>query len=83
LKNASDITIDPLKDYRRDVDWEDFLPRWEEEVKERIEGPLRGVFRADPKPGPEKRGGACEYCSYGNLCGIDSQKKIGDEETEE
>lgn len=82
LKNAPDVTIDPLKDYRKDVDWDDFLPRWEEEVAKRIEGPLQGLFRADPKPPPEKRGGACECCAYSNLCGIDSQKKRDDENEE-
>jgi len=82
LKNASDIAIDPLKDSRKDVDWEDFLPKWEEEIAKKMEDPLHGLFRADPRPSPEKRGGACEYCPYGNLCGIDSQKKIDDENEE-
>jgi ATP-dependent helicase/nuclease subunit B len=71
LKKASDVAIDPLEEARREIDWEGFLSLWEQEAAKRVEGPSQGIFRPDPRPGAEKRGGACEYCPYGNLCGID------------
>ena len=80
LKRASDINISPLKEYQKDVDWEEFLPRWEEEVAQRIGKPLTGLFRPEPRPSPEKGGGACKHCPYGNLCGIDSQKEMDEED---
>jgi RecB family exonuclease len=71
LKKASEVEIEDLKN----VDWEDFLPRWKEWVKKRLEGPLKGLYSADPKPPPSslQNEGACKHCPFPNLCDFKAQ----------
>jgi len=81
LKKASDVKVSDLKD----VDWEAFLGDWIEEVKKRLEGPLKGIYKADPRPRPSssQNQGACEYCAFPSLCGFEEQKEEGSSEDKE
>ena len=82
LKKASEVKVSGLKN----VDWEGFLEGWIEEVKKRLEGPLKGLYKADPRPRPSspQNQGACEYCPFPSLCGFEEQREEdespGDEE---
>ena len=76
LKKASEVEIEDLKN----VDWEDFLQRWKEWVKKRLEGPLKGLYSADPKPPPSslQNEGACKHCPFPNLCDFKAQREEGE-----
>ena len=76
LKKASEVKVSDLKD----VDWEGFLKDWVEEVKKRLEGPLKGIYKADPRPRPSspQNQGACEYCAFPSLCGFQEQREEDD-----
>ncbi len=82
LKKASEVKVSAMKN----VDWEGFLKDWIEEVKKRLEGPLKGIYKADPRPRPSslQNQGACEYCAFPSLCGIEEQREedetLGNEE---
>jgi ATP-dependent helicase/DNAse subunit B len=49
-------------------------------VKKRLEGPLKGIYRADPRPRPSspQNQGACEYCPFPSLCGFEEQREEGE-----
>ena len=76
LKKASEVKVSGLKN----VDWEGFLETWIEEVKKRLEGPLKGIYKADPRPRPSspQNQGACEYCAFPSLCGFEEQREEDD-----
>jgi len=76
LKKASEVKVSDLKN----VDWEGFLKDWIEEVKKRLEGPLKGIYKADPRPRPSspQNQGACEYCAFPSLCGFEEQREEDD-----
>jgi ATP-dependent helicase/nuclease subunit B len=82
LKKASEVKVSDLKN----VDWEDFLEDWIEEVEKRLEGPLKGIYKPDPRPRPSslQNQGACEYCAFPNLCGYEEQREedVGSEDKE-
>lgn len=76
LKKPSAVAVKTVKDKPRgkeDLDFRAFLPRWEEAVAARLDGPAVGLFAADPRPVPGRAGrkdsGACAYCPYDKLCG--------------
>jgi RecB family exonuclease len=73
LKKASEVKLSDLKN----VDWEGFLEDWMEEVKKRLEGPLKGIYNADPRPRPSspQNQGACEHCPFPNLCGFEEKRE--------
>ena len=74
LRKASEVDVKPLKDSRKEIDWEDFFARWEKRIQERLAGSLLGHFAADPIPRPTPRDeGACKYCSYIDLCGLEAR----------
>jgi len=81
LKKASDVKVSDLKN----VDWEDFLKDWIEEVKKRLEGPSKGIYIADPRPRPSssENRGACEHCGFSNLCGFEEQKEEEDDDSKD
>ncbi len=91
LKKPSTVSVKGLKDKPRgteELDFRDFLPRWEEAVAARLEGPSQGIFAADPRPVPGRAGrkdsGACAYCAYDKLCGhFDAPPGAGDEHGED
>jgi RecB family exonuclease len=76
LKKASEVKVSGLKN----VDWEGFLEGWIEEVKKRLEGPLKGIYPADPRPRPSspQNQGACEHCPFPGLCGFEEQREEDD-----
>jgi len=76
LKKASEVKVSGLKN----VDWEGFLEGWIEEVKKRLEGPLKGIYPADPRPRPSspQNQGACEHCPFPSLCGFEEQREEDD-----
>ena len=51
-----------------------------EEVKKRLEGPLKGIYKPDPRPRPSspQNQGACEHCAFPGLCGFEEQKEEDD-----
>jgi ATP-dependent helicase/nuclease subunit B len=73
LKKASEVKVSDLKN----VDWEGFLKDWIEEVKKRLEGPLRGIYKPDPRPRPSspQNQGACEHCAFPSLCGFEEERE--------
>jgi len=81
LKKASEVKVSDLKN----VDWEGFLKDWIEEVKKRLEGPLKGIYKADPRPRPSspQNQGACEYCPFPRLCGFEEQREEDDSSEDE
>jgi ATP-dependent helicase/nuclease subunit B len=81
LKKASEVKVSDLKN----VDWEAFLRDWIEEVKKRLEEPLKGIYKADPRPRPSstQNQGACEYCAFPGVCGFERQKEEGSSEDKE
>ena len=81
LKKASEVKVSGLKN----VDWEGFLKDWIEEVKKRLEGPLKGIYKADPRPRPSspQNQGACEYCPFPSVCGIEEQREEDDSSEQE
>jgi len=80
LKRIADVSIKEVKVPGKETAWEAFLPQWEEEVKRRLEEPLQGLFKADPKPPPKGNEGACRYCSFEILCDILGRDVQGGEE---
>jgi RecB family exonuclease len=81
LKKASEVKVSGLKN----VDWEGFLKDWIEEVKKRLEGPLKGIYKADPRPRPSspQNQGACEHCPFPSLCGFEEQREEDDNSEDE
>jgi RecB family exonuclease len=81
LKKASDVKVSDLKN----VDWEALLKDWIEEVKKRLEGPLKGIYKADPRPRPlsPDNQGACDYCHFPGLCGFEGQREEDSSENKE
>jgi len=73
LKKASEVKVSDLKN----VDWEGFLKDWIQEVKKRLEGPLKGIYKPDPRPRPSspQNQGACEHCAFPSLCGFEEQRE--------
>jgi len=73
LKKASEVEVASLKN----ADWEGFLEDWIEEVKKRLEGPLKGVYNADPlpQPSPPRKEGACKHCPFPNICGFKEKRE--------
>jgi RecB family exonuclease len=73
LKKASEVKVSDLKN----VDWEGFLKDWIEEVKKRLEGPLKGIYKPDPRPRPSspQNQGACEHCAFPSLCGFEEERE--------
>lgn len=73
LRRAADVKVVPLGEGKGAVDWSARLEAIRSALEERLEDPVRGRFRAQPNPAPagafSRRGGACEYCGYYNLCG--------------
>lgn len=73
LRRAADVKVVPLGEGKGAVDWGARLEAVRRALEERLEDPLKGLFRAEPNPAPSgafsRRGGACEYCGYYNLCG--------------
>ncbi len=77
LRSAGEVAAEPLSEGRGNsralVDWNARLPQWEEALRKKLEGPVKGEFPAAPSPGslrePGRKGGACEYCPYDGLCG--------------
>jgi hypothetical protein len=77
LKKASEVRKSALKG----VDWDQFFQSWTDWVKKRLEGPLEGLYSADPKPPPSssQNEGACKYCPFFNLCGLKALSREEDE----
>ncbi len=77
LRSAGEVSAEPLVEGRGKgralVDWDARLPQWEEALRGKLEGPMKGEFPAEPSPGSlrdlSRKGGACEYCPYDRLCG--------------
>ncbi len=65
--------------------WEVFLESWIEWVKKRLDGPLKGLYIADPKPPPSssQNEGACKGCPFPNLCGFDAREQEDEGSDEE
>jgi ATP-dependent helicase/nuclease subunit B len=62
--------------------WADVLTAWEEEVRLLGELLVAGDVRPAPRPAPTRRDdGACRYCSFELICGVD--RESGDEEGED
>jgi ATP-dependent helicase/nuclease subunit B len=62
--------------------WADVLTAWEEEVRLLGELLVAGDVRPAPRPAPTRRDdGACHYCSFEMICGVD--RESGDEEVED
>jgi ATP-dependent helicase/nuclease subunit B len=61
--------------------WADVLTAWEEEVRLLGELLAAGDVRPAPRPAPTRKDdGACRYCSFELVCGVD--RGSGDEEVE-
>jgi len=73
LRKPGEVAVRPLRAGSRSVDWTQVLPQWVQAMEARMEGGAQGFFPADPRPGVgspfTKRGGACQYCDYYDLCG--------------
>lgn len=77
LRSSGEVAAEPLFEGRGKgralVDWDARLPQWEEALRGKLEGPVKGEFPAEPVPGSpgelSRKGGACEYCPYDRLCG--------------
>jgi ATP-dependent helicase/nuclease subunit B len=62
--------------------WADVLTAWEEEVRLLGELLVAGDVRPAPRPAPTRRDdGACRYCSFELICGVN--RESGDEEVED
>ena len=84
LRKASEVDVKPLRDSRREIDWDNFFYKWEKWIKERLKTPLTGRYVADPIPRPSPRDeGACQYCPYPGLCGLEAQPSDQEDQASE
>lgn len=87
FRKPGEVAVRPLQVKREGVDWNLALPLWAEAMEVRMGGGVEGRFPADPQPSTDrpftKRGGACQYCDYYDLCGRFDRRTAVESEDED